>query len=170
MNTLQQADFFGFAEYLPTRGTFGTDTYRDVYEQNRDRVYALALWMSGNELAAEELTTNTFCRIFAETDSPTPEEVDRALIVELRQQIPLGGLTLDCMPCDKIFSARKNTLRVDLERAVLQLPNTERIIFLMHDMESYDHGRIARTVHLTEDKSRSGLHQARLRIRELLAT
>jgi DNA-directed RNA polymerase specialized sigma24 family protein len=56
-----------------------------------------------------------------------------------------------------------------LERAVVQLPPTEKMIFLMHDVESYDHARIARTLGLTDEESRVGLHQARLRMRELLA-
>jgi RNA polymerase sigma-70 factor (ECF subfamily) len=64
---------------------------------------------------------------------------------------------------------RRNTLRVDLERAVIQLPNTEKMIFLMHDVEGYDHAHIARLLSITEDSSRQGLHQARLRMRELLA-
>ena len=66
-------------------------------------------------------------------------------------------------------SVRRNTLRVDLERAVVQLPPTEKMIFLMHDVESYDHARIARTLGLSDEESRLGLHQARLRMRELLA-
>ena len=61
-------------------------------------------------------------------------------------------------------------LRTHLERAVVQLPPTERMIFLMHDVENYDHCRIARYLELTEDQSRNALHQARLRLRELLAT
>ena len=175
MNTLQQADLFGYAEYMPISGTLPATTYSpvttysEVYEQNRQRIYALAFWMTDNELAAEELMTNTFCRIFAENVSPAPEEIDHALIAELRQQMPLGELTLNCSPCQKVLSVRKNTRRVDLEHAVVQLPSTERMIFLMHDIESYSHARVARTLSLTEDASRLGLHQARLRIRELLA-
>ena len=175
MNTLQQADLFGYAEYMPISGTLPATTYSpvttysEVYEQNRQRIYSLAFWMTDNELAAEELMTNTFCRIFAEIVSPAPEEIDHALIAELRQQMPLGELTLNCSPCQKVLSVRKNTRRVDLEHAVVQLPSTERMIFLMHDIESYSHARVARTLSLTEDASRLGLHQARLRIRELLA-
>jgi RNA polymerase sigma-70 factor, ECF subfamily len=169
MSTLQQADLFGYAENVPISVTLPTAPYSEVYEQNRHRTYALAFWMTDNELAAEELMTNTFCRILARNDSPTPEEIDRALIAELRQQMPLATLTLNCSPRQKILSVRKNTRRVDLEHAVVQLPSTERIIFLMHDVESYDHARVARTLGLTEDASRLGLHQARLRIRELLA-
>ena len=83
--------------------------------------------------------------------------------------MPLGPLTLDCAPCHQVLSVRHNTLRVDLERAVIQLPDTEKMIFLMHDVEGYDHARIARLLGMTEDSSRQGLHQARLRVRELLA-
>jgi DNA-directed RNA polymerase specialized sigma24 family protein len=113
--------------------------------------------------------THTFCRAFAKGDTPTAEEIDRCLISDLREYMPLGALTLDCAPCERVLWVRRNTLRVDLERAVVQLPNTERMIFLMHDVESYDHARIARTLGLTDEESRIGLHQARLRMRELLA-
>ena len=76
---------------------------------------------------------------------------------------------MQCAPCEKVLAVRNNTLRVDLERAVVQLPATEKMIFLMHDVESYDHERIARSLGLSQDESQLGLHQARLRMRELLA-
>ena len=82
--------------------------------------------------------------------------------------MPLGILTLNCAPAERVLSVRRNTLRVELERAVIQLPPTEKMIFLMHDVESYDHARIGRALGLSEEESRSGLHQARLRLRELL--
>jgi RNA polymerase sigma-70 factor (ECF subfamily) len=160
---------FGFATYMPAVLQSSLDSYNEAYERNRHRVYALAFWMTDNELAAEELMTRTFCRVFVKGDAPTAEEIDRCLISELREYIDLGRLTLTCNPCEKVLSVRRNTLRVDLERAVVQVPNTEKMIFLMHDVENYDHARIARTLGLTEDESRIGLHQARLRMRELLA-
>jgi RNA polymerase sigma-70 factor (ECF subfamily) len=169
MTTAQQARMFGFATYMPAVLQRSVDSYNETYEQNRHRVYALAFWMTDNELAAAELMTHTFCRAFAKGDTPTAEEIDRCLISDLREYMPLGTLTLDCAPCERVLSVRRNILRVDLERAVVQLPNTERMIFLMHDVESYDHARIARTLGLTDDESRIGLHQARLRMRELLA-
>lgn len=170
MSTLQETNLSGFAGYVTTLPRDSATAYREVYEQNRRRIYALAFWMTDNELAAEELMTNTFCRAFAESGTvPTPEEIDCALIVEVRREMPMGALTLDCAPCDKRRCVRRNALRVDLERAVVQLPNTEKMIFLMHDVENYDHARIARVLGFAEDESRCGLHQARLRLRELLA-
>lgn len=169
MSTLRETNFFGFARSVTAVSRGSARPYREAYEQNRHRIYALAFWMMNNELAAEELMTNSFCRAFAKSEVPTPEEIDCALITEVRQHMPLGVPTLDCTPCDRVLSVRGNTLRIDLERAVVQLPHTERMIFLMHDVENYDHACIARILGFTEDESHRGLHQARLRIRELLA-
>jgi RNA polymerase sigma-70 factor, ECF subfamily len=170
MSTLQPASLLGFREYILIIPRRSTTTYSEVYEQNRHRVYALAFWMTDSEPAAEELMTNAFCRAFAHSEAPSPEAIDCALIAEARQHIRLGLLSLNCAPSKRVLSVRHNTLRIDLERAVVQLPATERMIFLMHDAENYDHARIARTLGLTEDESRRGLHQARLRMRELLVS
>ncbi len=89
---------FGFATYMPPVMQRSVDAYSETYEQNRHRVYALAFWMTDNELEAEELMTQTFCRAFAKGDSPTAEEIDRCLISELRDYMPLGTLTLNCAP------------------------------------------------------------------------
>jgi RNA polymerase sigma-70 factor (ECF subfamily) len=168
MSTVQEAKMFGFATYMPAVLQRSVDSYNEIYEQNRHRVYALAFWMTDNELDAGELMGQTFFRAFAKGNTPTAEEIDRCLVRELCEYMPLGILTLDCAPCERVLSVRRNTLRVDLERAVVQLPPTERMIFLMHDVEGYDHARIARTLSLSDEESRIGLHQARLRMRELL--
>jgi len=160
----------GFAQYLPVNVERpNLESCSKIYERNRHRVYSLAFWMTDHELAAEELMTQTFCRAFTASQNPTADDIDRALISELRQYMSLGKLTLNCTPSDRVLSVRTNTLRVDLERAVVQLPDTEKMIFLMHDVERYDHTRISRLLGISEDSSIQGLHQARLRMRELLA-
>jgi RNA polymerase sigma-70 factor (ECF subfamily) len=165
----QQAKTSGYATYLCTVAPERVQKFQAVFQENRHRIYALAFWMTDNELAAEELMRLTFCRGFAHSSEPTPEALDGALITELREQVPIGVLTLDEGICCEAPSVRHNTLRVHLERAVVQLPATERMIFLLHDVEGYDHARIVRTLGISEDESRSGLHQARLRVRNLLA-
>lgn len=144
------------------------EAYKRTYEENRHRVYALAFWMTDNEIAAEELLARTFQRAFAANLDPCAEAIDRVLMVELRDLMPLGALSLRCGPSTEVRNVRRNSLRVDLERAVVQLPATERMIFLMHDVEGYKHARIARTLGISEQESAFGLHQARLRLRELL--
>ena len=145
------------------------DHYKDIYEGNRHRVYSLSFYMTDNEQTAEELMTNTFGRAFAASHKPEAEAIDRALVTELRELTPIGNLTVRCQPATQVNEVRRNTRRADLERAVVQLPSTERLIFLMHDVENYDHGRIARTIGITETESKAGLFQARLKLRELLA-
>jgi RNA polymerase sigma-70 factor (ECF subfamily) len=169
-SNVQQANLTGLMTYVPTRGESRVEACKQVYEENRHRVYGWAFLMMDNEIAAEELMTNTFIRAFATSASPDIEAIDRALLTELREWMPVGALTLECSAATAVVNARANVKRVHLERAVVQIPATERMIFLMHDVEGYAHDRIARTVGISEDESRYGLHQARLRIRELVST
>lgn len=167
--SIGEAKNLAFAQYLPALLQNKVDRCHEIYELNRHRVYSLAFWMTDNELVAEELMTQTFSRAFAESGEPSEEEIDRALLAELHEYVDFRPLSLQCAAADRVLSVRRNTLRVDLERAVVQLPATEKMIFLMHDVERYDHVRIAGLLGISEDISCQGLHQARLRLRELLA-
>lgn len=167
--SIAEANGYGFASNVSVLPQHKVESRQEIYERNRRRIYSLAFWMTDNELAAEELMTRAFCRVFEAGNDPAAEEIDGALITELRSYMDLGALTLNCLPCEQVLSVRRNTLRVDLERAVVQLPDTEKMMFLMHDVEGYDHVRIARLLGVSEDESRTGVHQARLRLRELLA-
>jgi RNA polymerase sigma-70 factor (ECF subfamily) len=166
---IQQAKISGYVTFLPGAAAQPIEKYQAIFEQHRRRIYALAFWMTDNEITAGELMRLTFCRAFAATSDPSEEGIDRALVTELREQMPLGNLTLDEGLSSAVSSVRSNTLRVHLERALVQLPPTERMIFLLHDVEGYDHARVTRTLGVTEDESRNGVHQARLRLRKLLA-
>ena len=169
MATLSEAKLAGLAGLLPVTAE-DLDSYARVYEANRHRVYALAFWMTDSEPAAEELMGNVFRRAFAQRSQPEPEAIDRALLSELRETHIIGPLTLACATATEVANIRRNARRVHLERAVVQLPATERLIFLFHDVEAYAHVRIARLLGITAEESRQGLHQARLRIRELIST
>ena len=141
--------------------------YEDIYENNHHRIYSLAYWMTASEVEGEELMANVFCRAFAYTAEPTQEQIDRALVSELRELMTLGPLTLDCTPTTAGMG--RNVKRIHLEEAVKQLPATERIAFLLHDVESYSHDRISALLGLTQEESRSAVYQARLSIRELVS-
>lgn len=157
------------ALYLPVIATEKRADYERIYEANRHRVYSLAFWMTDNELAAEELSRATFMRAFALAAEPTADMIDRALLTEVRELVPVGSLTLEAKPASEVLSVRRNIMRVHLERSVVQLPATERMIFLLHDVECYEDARIARLLGLSPDEVLQGLHQARLRMRELIA-
>jgi DNA-directed RNA polymerase specialized sigma24 family protein len=163
-STLQSA-INSLTAYIPVLER--KQSYSKIYEANSDRIYSLSFWMTDNELTAENLSSNTFLRAFARSAQPAPEQIDRAFIAELRELVPVGELTLNCAHTGE--GLRGNVKRIHLERAVVQLPVTEKLIFLMHDVESYDHSRIARLLGISEKESRMGLHQARVQIRHLIA-
>ena len=168
-SSIQQAKLAGFAVRFPGITRTELIQFEECYEANRHRVYALAFWMTDNEISAEDLMRNVFLRVFASGKQPSTELVDRALISELRQISPIGTLTLECQPATSVLKVRKNILRTHLERAVVQVPRTERLVFLLHDVEGYEHNKISRLLGLTESESQQALHQARLRVRELVS-
>ena len=168
-NTYQDAKLDALAGFVSPDTTANLEAMQEAFEQNRHHVYSLSFWMTDNELSAEELMAAAFRRAFSVSDTPSADTIDAALLSELREEMPIGPLTLACAVCSELKNVRENTLRVHLERAVVQLPATERMIFLLHDVEGYNHVRIAKLIGLTENESQNGLHQARLRMRELLA-
>lgn len=143
--------------------------YNRIYSENCDRIYSLCFWMTDNELTAEELSSNTFLRAFANSNEPTIDHIDRAFLAEVREFTTLGTLTLNAVINSGPSHIYGNVKRIHLERALIQLPATEKLIFLMHDAEGYDHGRISRLLGISEEESRLGLHQARVEIRNLIA-
>jgi RNA polymerase sigma-70 factor (ECF subfamily) len=167
LNTVLETNLAQITGFSP-EGVIVSSRRREIFERDRHRVYAIAFWMTGNELAAEDLMSDVFHAAFSATSNPSVEDVDRALVGELDKTFELAVFTLNCTPSSQVRNVRSNVLRTDLEAAVIQLPATEKLIFLMHDLEGYDHDHVARLLGITERESRLGLHQARLRIRELL--
>lgn len=146
-----------------------TAEYHKIYNENCHRIYSLAFWMTDNELMAEQLAANVFLRAFAFSATPKADQVNQAFLAEIREITPVGTLTLNRNASMEINSIRGNVKRVHLERAVVQLPATEKLIFLFHDVEGYDHQQIARLLGMDEKESQFGLHQARIQIRELIS-
>ena len=58
--------------------------------------------------------------------------------------------------------------RIDLERAIAQLPDGCRMAFVLHDVEGLDHKEVAEALGVTEGTSKSQVHKARMRLRGLL--
>ena len=168
LNTMQEASRTPITGFSP-EAVVAVPQRREIFERNRHHVYSVAFWMTGNELAAEDLMSDTFRSAFTATPLPSVEDIDRALMGELSKTFDIPVFSLDCEPAKQVRNVRSNILRTDLEASVIELPATEKLIFLMHDVEGYEHDRVARLLGITERESRLGLHQARLRVRELLA-
>jgi RNA polymerase sigma-70 factor, ECF subfamily len=154
--------------FAPARGK-QTAEYSEIYNEHCHRIYSLAFWITDHEPGAEQLALNTFLRAFACHDRPQAEQIDQAFLTEVREFVPLGALSLHASISAAPGSIRGNMKRAHLERAVVQLPATEKLIFLLHDVEGYEHPRIAGLLGISENESRLGLHQARVFLRELVS-
>jgi RNA polymerase sigma-70 factor (ECF subfamily) len=58
--------------------------------------------------------------------------------------------------------------RLDLERAIAELPEACRAAFLLHDVEGFEHHEVADILDVAEGTSKSQVHKARMRIRAFL--
>jgi RNA polymerase sigma-70 factor (ECF subfamily) len=167
-SSIWNAKITGFATEIPAVAS-RTEAFKAIYQEHQNRIYNLAFYMTDSELTAESLSARVFANTFAQNPTPSAEVLDRALIAQLRESVEIGTLTLDEPVCEETSNARRNVKRAVLERAVVSLPATERTIFLLHDVEGYDHSRIARTLDINTDESKRGLHQARLAVRRLVS-
>lgn len=166
--TTQVQRLSAFSTFAEVRATVPVETFQRIFEENRHRIYSLAFWMTDNELTAEELSTRVFCRAFAAEQAPAAEQIDASLLKELRDLMPIGVLTLH-LTSTSTQPVRGNIKRIHMERAVVQIPSTERLAFLLHDVEGYSAEKVSGLLGLTTDEVKEGVHQARLLMRELIA-
>lgn len=148
---------------------------RDIYDSHRHRAFALAYYMTGNEIEAEQILTGTFIAAFRAADEPAGPDVDSALIDELRQRSVLGAAA-EAPPSAEPSGVEPasatpmgNVKRTDLEEAIQQLPPTERLLFLLRDVEGYAPATIASLLKIPEPQVRRKVMATRIHLRTILA-
>ena len=85
---------------------------------------------------------------------------------------PCSGNT-DAKPFRREYGTRDRRLagsidRIALIQAIRDLPEGYRTVFLLHEVEGYEHKEIAAFLGCSTGNSKSQLHKAKMRIRELL--
>lgn len=142
---------------------------RDVYETHKHRAYAVAYYMVGNEIEAEEVTQDTFVRAFRQAEEPDGRCVDSALVSELRERMPLDRQAAPAEAVHGQTLSGRNVKRTDLEEALKDLPPNERVVFLLRDVEGYDADRVAALLEVPRQQVERTLFSARIRMRTALA-
>lgn len=143
---------------------------RDVYDSHRHRVYALAYYMTGNELTAENILTRCFTQAFRSKVEPEASDVDQSLLGLLREDGVLESMAVRGMPeAQPGTAASGNILRTDMEEALLELPAAERLIYLLSDVEGYSAAKIAELTGRPEREMTVAVMGVRLRLRESIA-
>jgi RNA polymerase sigma-70 factor, ECF subfamily len=142
---------------------------RDIYDSHRHRVFSVSYYMTGSELEAEEVLRGAFIRAFGENPEPDHAIIDGAMLAQLREQLVLTKDKPLPAPTPGYLPSRNNILRTELEEAIRCLPSTERIIFLLMDVEGYPASRVAELLNMKNaDVLRAAL-SARMRLRAELA-
>ncbi len=178
----------GEAEALERARLGDPDAFATLYALHKRRVYTLCLRMLGNVSEAEDMTQEAFLHLFRKLGSFRGESafstwLHRMTVNLVLMQLRKKGLqlvsleeTLDPSQEDgpkRDFGTSDPTLtgsvdRVTLERAVATLPPGYRLIFVLHDVEGYEHNEIATMLECSTGNSKSQLHKARLKLREIL--
>ena len=142
---------------------------RDIYETHKHRAYAVAYYMVGNEIEADEVTQDTFIRAFRQAEEPDGHCVDCSLVSELRERMPLDQQTPPAQAEPGLTIAGRNVKRTDMEEALRELPPNERVVFLLRDVEGYDPDRVAALLEIPRQQVERTLFSARIRMRAALA-
>lgn len=161
-----------------------------LYTQHKRRVFSLCLRMTGDHAQAEDFTQEAFLQLFRKIASFRGDSAFSTWLHRLSVNIVLMQFrkkvlaeisldeTLDPQQENKLkreIATRDNVLhgsidRITLQRVIEGLPPGYRIIFVLHDIEGYEHNEIAEMLGCSIGNSKSQLHKARMKLRVLLAT
>jgi RNA polymerase sigma-70 factor, ECF subfamily len=163
--------------------------FETIYQMHSRRVYALCLRMVGDPVEAEDLTQEAFLQLFRKIHTFRGESAFSSWLHRLTANIVLMRFRkkrLAAVSLDELtrpdeererpiieFGAPDLRLmgvfdRVNLQTAVEQLPGGYKSMFLLHDVFGFEHNEIATMLGCSVGNSKSQLHKARKRLRELL--
>ncbi len=179
----------GEAEAIRRAQQGDAEAFERIYRLHNRRVYALCLRMVGNTAEAEDLTQEAFLQLFRKIGTFRGESAFSTWLHRLAVNVVLMRLRKKTLaqtsleevtePDEDVGGPRKDiggpdlrlsgsVDRVNLERAVEQLPPGYRSVFVLHDVQGYEHNEIATIMNCSIGNSKSQLHKARMRLRELL--
>jgi RNA polymerase sigma-70 factor (ECF subfamily) len=154
---------------------------REFYDAHVDRVYRMAYRMTGNEATAEDLTQETFVKAFNGLRSFRGDSAVSTWLHSVAMSVIISGLRklkryrereteLEPVELTTPAPAMGNPhLRVRLTRAIDNLSDKLRVVFIMHDLEGFKHREIAEILDIGIETSKVRLMRAHEKLREELA-
>lgn len=163
--------------------------FESIYEQHSRRVYALCLRMLGDPVEAEDLAQEAFMQLFRKIHTFRGESAfsswlhrltANVVLMRFRKKKPMTTSLDEVIRTDDENSVPRHELggpdlrlnglfdRVNLQTAIEQLPEGYKAMFILHDVHGYEHNEIAQILGCSVGNSKSQLHKARKRLRELL--
>jgi RNA polymerase sigma-70 factor (ECF subfamily) len=173
---------------LITRAQQGdADAFASLFHTHKARVYSVCLRLTNNTAEAEDLTQDAFVQVFRKLptfrgDSALSTWLYRIAVNTVLMRFRKKALrqvsldepsNQDARLVRREYGTKDARLagcidRIALTRAIGELPEGYRTIFLLHEVEGYEHQEIAELLDCSVGNSKSQLHKAKLRIREML--
>ena len=163
------------------------EAFASLFNAHKTKIYSLCLRMTSNTAEAEDLTQDAFLQAFRKLatfrgDSALSTWLYRVAVNTVLMHMRKKGLrvmSLDQPLEEPDGSVKREQGRLDdrlsgsvdriaLTRAMKELPAGYRTIFVLHEVNGYEHHEIARLLHCSVGNSKSQLHKAKTRMRELL--
>jgi len=166
-----------------------SEGFERLYRLHSRQVYSLCLHMSKDPLEAEDFTQYAFLQAFRKIQSFRGDSLFATWLHRLTVNIVLMGFRKRKRPKISLdeaielneesrkliveFSRPDLTLnglidRINLVKAINQLPRGCKKMLLLHDIQGYKHDEISRMVGCSVENSKSQLHRARMRLRRSL--
>ena len=165
-------------------GAGDRQAFEKLYQRHNRRVYSICLRMAANVTEAEDLTQDVFVQLFRKIGSFRGESafttwlhrltVNQVLMQFRKRAVRKERTAEDDEMPEQVALGTENPRRmpvvdrIELDRAIAQLPRGYRTVFVLHDVEGYEHGEIARMLDCSVGTSKSQLHKARMKLRGLL--
>ena len=176
-------DVGGFVAQETATATWVPPTWDEVVRQHSPRVYRLAYRLSGNQQDAEDLTQETFVRVFRSLANYQPGTFEGWLhrittnlfldLVRRRQRIRFDALPDDS---ERLPGRERSPEQVyadghldpDIQSALDALPADFRVAVVLCDIEGLSYEEIATTLGIKLGTVRSRIHRGRQQLREAL--
>lgn len=158
--------------------------FEEIYTRHHRRVYSICLRMLQNASEAEDLTQDVFIQLYRKIGSFRGDSafttwlhrmtVNQVLMHFRKRTVKFEKTTEEGETPDQIVTGTANPERmrivdkIALDNAIAQLPDGYKNVFVLHDVEGFEHEEVARILGCSVGTSKSQLHKARLKLQKLL--
>ena len=158
--------------------------FEEIYRTYNRRVYTHCLRMTRNVAEAEDLTQEVFIQVFRKLNTFRGESlfttwlhrltVNAVLMLFRKTAARLERITEHSETINDFVSGAAATTgtslidHISLNEALRQLSPGYRAVFILHDLEGYEHQQIGEILNCATGTSKSQLHKARMKLRRLL--
>ena len=154
---------------------------RALYDAHVDRVFRLVYRMAGDLDRAQDWVQETFIRAFEKLGDFRGESALSTWLCSIAMSVSLNGLRKvkrsreretsldDAPPLGYTPREADPDLKARLARAIDDLPDGYRAVFVMHDVEGFTHEEIGRALGVQAGTSKAQLFRARAKLRDALA-